>query len=505
MKNNKFFALLIASGLVIAMSATTFAGSMPADMPAAEENADSQGAEGGESAGEAQDGESAGGESAGGAASGTPDTSMGGSATSRPPDNSTKAIDILGTRAAVYIEYGEDGYTVTNNASDSYKVELGEMDAPVIGSANAIKDLYIECSAIDWDAENEVGNSGLVINSLTDEETTFILGGEEDVYDAPNGEKYNSVVIMNMVDDEEYDEDATETAAGCGIAYNGKSLLINNAYVESNGTGRPSIHIPSSTRDSNVTQYSDLIVEDSYVINHSTRALLLMGGDVWFLNSTAITDSWGALSYDNTSTTMYVVNSIAEQTGTGYSIYDAAGCTTYVYGSSIMSGGTGITVCRDATLTVANLSEADEAATAPYTGTADLLSPAVTADGKTIIAAYAYPIKIHADMSGADSVAAAYISDAYLSSCAEDIALTSKEFVAASANTASSGSDAMNALVSDYEEGEIIEIACHNGQVTFDNCELNSRKGVLVQSFFAYDSMASGIYPVDGESYAKND
>ncbi len=502
MKNNKFFALLIASGLVIAMSATTFAGSMPADMPAAEENADSQGAEGGESAGEAQDGESAGGESAGGAASGTPDTSMGGSATSRPPDNSTKAIDILGTRAAVYIEYGEDGYTVTNNASDSYKVELGEMDAPVIGSANAIKDLYIECSAIDWDAENEVGNSGLVINSLTDEETTFILGGEEDVYDAPNGEKYNSVVIMNMVDDEEYDEDATETAAGCGIAYNGKSLLINNAYVESNGTGRPSIHIPSSTRDSNVTQYSDLIVEDSYVINHSTRALLLMGGDVWFLNSTAITDSWGALSYDNTSTTMYVVNSIAEQTGTGYSIYDAAGCTTYVYGSSIMSGGTGITVCRDATLTVANLSEADEAATAPYTGTADLLSPAVTADGKTIIAAYAYPIKIHADMSGADSVAAAYISDAYLSSCAEDIALTSKEFVAASANTASSGSDAMNALVSDYEEGEIIEIACHNGQVTFDNCELNSRKGVLVQSFFAYDSMASGIYPVDGAEYA---
>ena len=488
MKNNKFFALLIASGLVIAMSATTFAGSMPADMPAAEENADSQGAEGGESAG--------------GAASGTPDTSMGGSATSRPPDNSTKAIDILGTRAAVYIEYGEDGYTVTNNASDSYKVELGEMDAPVIGSANAIKDLYIECSAIDWDAENEVGNSGLVINSLTDEETTFILGGEEDVYDAPNGEKYNSVVIMNMVDDEEYDEDATETAAGCGIAYNGKSLLINNAYVESNGTGRPSIHIPSSTRDSNVTQYSDLIVEDSYVINHSTRALLLMGGDVWFLNSTAITDSWGALSYDNTSTTMYVVNSIAEQTGTGYSIYDAAGCTTYVYGSSIMSGGTGITVCRDATLTVANLSEADEAATAPYTGTADLLSPAVTADGKTIIAAYAYPIKIHADMSGADSVAAAYISDAYLSSCAEDIALTSKEFVAASANTASSGSDAMNALVSDYEEGEIVEIACHNGQVTFDNCELNSRKGVLVQSFFAYDSMASGIYPVDGAEYA---
>lgn len=503
MKNNKFFVMLIASGLVIAMTATTFAASMPADMPAAEENADSQGDEGGESAdGEAQDGESAGGESAGGTSSGTPDTSMGGSATSRPPDNSTKAIDILGSRAAVYVEYGEKGYTVSNNATESYKVELGEMDAPVIGSANAIKNLYIECSAIEWDAENEVGNSGLVINSLTDEETTFILGGDEDVYDAPNGEKYNSVIIMNMTEGEEYDEDATETAAGCGIAYNGKSLLINNAYVESNGTGRPSIHIPSSTRDKNVTQYSDLIVEDSYIINHSTRALLLMGGDVWFLNSAAITDSWGALSYDNTSTTMYVVNSIAEQTGTGYSIYDAAGCTMYVYGSSIMSGGTGITVCRDAALTVASLSAADEAATAPYTGTADLMSPAVTADGKTIIAAYAYPIKIHADMSGADSVASAYISDAYLSSCAEDIVLTSKEFVAASANTASSGSEAMNALVSDYEEGEIVEIACHNGQVTFDNCELNSRKGVLVQSFFAYDTMASGIYPVDGAEYA---
>ena len=96
---------------------------------------------------------------------------------------------------------------------------------------------------------------------------------------------------MNVDENEEYDQSATETAAGCGIAFNGRSLLLENTYVESSGKGRPSIHVPASTRDKNVSQLSDLICVDSRIVNHSTRAMLLMGGDVWFLNSIAVTDS----------------------------------------------------------------------------------------------------------------------------------------------------------------------------------------------------------------------
>ena len=519
MKQKKILAVFVGLCMVLSMSLTAYAGfSMKTSEEPAEgeaitedaegmeipagESAEGESAEGESADGESADGESAG-ESAGDSGGGMPDTSMGGNATSRPPDNSTRAVDILGSRAAIYFEYSEDGYTISQNVTDAYVMEGGEIEVPVIGADNLISGLYLECATIDWDDENSVGNSGIVFNDLTDTETTFTIGGEEALYEAPNGESYNSVIVMNMDEEEEYDTSATETAPGCAIAFNGKALMLNNVYVESNGVGRPSIHIPASTRDKNVSQYSDLLCVDSYVVNHSTRALLLMGGDVWFLNSTAITDSWGALSYDNTSTTMYVVNSKSENTGSGYAIYDAAGCTVFLYGSTAISGGTGITVCRDATLTVASLEDADAVATDPYIGTADLMEPAATADGRSIVVGYVYPIKIHADMSGPDSVASAYLKDAYISSELSDVVLSDgSEFVPSETAGGSTGSDAMNALVNDYQSGEIVEIACHNGKVVFDNCELHSRTGVLVHSFFTYDSMASGIYPVDGAEYA---
>ena len=84
-------------------------------------------------------------------ASGTPDTSQGGRATSSPPDNSTKAVNLLGTRAAVYVEYGEDGgYTISQNVTDSYEVTLPEFAAPVAGETYTLSGVSILCKAEDW-------------------------------------------------------------------------------------------------------------------------------------------------------------------------------------------------------------------------------------------------------------------------------------------------------------------------------------------------------------------
>jgi len=504
MNSKKLWTLALIVSLTAGLSGTAFAGAAAGESPAdpAEQVIDTAAEPGESPAGESPEGESPAGESAPGESGGMPDTSLGGNATSRPPDNSTRAIDILGSRAALDLEFNEGAYTVAGHITDAYQTEGTDRSAPAAGEHYSMQDLQILCDTIDWDEENAVGNSGLVINARTDEETTFQVGGEEDRYTAPDGKQYNSVIVMNYDENESYDESATETAAGTGIAFNGKSLLLRNAYVESNGTGRPSIHIPASTRDKNVSQMSDLICVDSTIVNHSTRAMLLMGGDVWFLNSTGITDAWGALSFDNTEATMYVVNSTAINNGNAYAIYDAAGCTAYVYGSKVISGGTGITVCRNATLTVDSLEAADETATAPYCGEADLSKPEATADGKSVIVGYAYPIKMHADMSGPDSVASAYFKDTYLSSQLEDVELSDgSEYDEGASAGGSTGSEEMNALVTEYQSGEIVEMACHNGKVVFDHCELNSRKGILVHSFFAYDAMASGIYPVDGAEY----
>lgn len=433
------------------------------------------------------------------ASSDMPDTSKGGSATSRPPDNSTKAVDILGSRAALYFEYGDDGYTVSRNVTDAYETEgLEAVEAPASGEPYALGGVSIYCRAENWDAEEEVGNSGIVINQLTDETTPFCFGGAEDVYTAPDGARYNSVIVMEEDPNEPEHDKATETAPGVGIAFNGSVIEMRNVYVESNGTGRPSVHIPSTTRDKNTTQLGDLICVDSTFVNHSTRAMLLMGGDVWFLHSAVLTNAWGGLSYDNTSTTMYVVNSDVENIGSGgYAIYDAAGCTAYVYGTQVLGGNVGITVCRNAELTVDSLAKADAAATDPYDGEAELLVPEATADGRTRIVSHDYPIKMHADMSGADSQAVAYLNDAYLSTLDEDLVFAD----GTTYDDWAGETTGVKRLIKDYESGSLVEISCHNGRVVFDGCELKSRTGVLVHSHFSYDSMASGIYPQDGVEY----
>lgn len=431
-------------------------------------------------------------------ASGLPDTSKGGKATSRPPDNSTRAVNLLGGQAAIYIEYGEEGYTLTENITDAYEVEFqNELEVPEVGKTYALDGVSIVADRMDWNEETEVGNSGIIINALTDESTDFIFGGEKDYYEAPDGEMYNSILISTIQDDEPKPESAVETARGVGLGFNGNSIKIQNAYLDAAGTGRPTIHIPSKTRDKNATQLPDLIVEDSYVDNSTTRAMLLMGGDVWFLNSKGYTNSWGALSYDNTSTTMYVVNSDVQNIGSGgYAIYDAAGCTAYIYGSKVLGGNVGITVCRNAELTVDDLDKASKEATAPYTGEADLLAPAVT-DGKTVIVAHDQPIMIHADMSGPDSQAVAYLNNALISTMDEDLVFADGSSYADWAKE----STGYKALLNAYQSGAGALIRCHNGKLVFDNCEIRSRTGILVHSMFHYDSMASGIYPEDGTEY----
>ncbi len=433
------------------------------------------------------------------ASSDMPDTSQGGRATSSPPDNSTKAVDILGTRAAFYFEYGENGYTTSRNITDDYEiVTQSEVAAPASGEMNVIDGIYLYCGAEAWDEENEVGNSGIVINDLTDTETTWYIGGDEAYYEAPDGQMYNSVIIMETAEDEELASGATETAPGTGIAFNGKSLELKNVYMYGEGASRPTIHIPASTRDKNVSQLSDLVMVDSMIANGSTRCVLLMGGDVWFLNSRCLTTSWGALSYDNTSTTMYVVNSDVENVGArGYAIYDAAGCTAYVYGSRVLGWNTALVVCRTAELTVDSLENASDVAVAPYDGSGDLTVPAYTADGRAFIAAFENPIKLHADMAGPDTQAAAYLNNAYISSRVEDL-----EYADGSSYTdALTEASGISGLISDCNRGDLVYLASHSGKVVFDNCELASRSGVLVHSMFAYDSMASGIYPEDGAEY----
>ena len=476
------------------------------------ESADSEGtdaaaAESGdtESSGESADGESADLEALNESLGGSADTELGGAATSTPPDNSTRPINILGPRAAIYFEYTEDGYVLSKNITDAYTVEgADDLAIPTVGEEYVISGLHIKCDREDWDAENTVGNSGIIFNALDDVETTFVIGGQDDVYEAPNGQQYNSVIELYVDPDEPYDNSAQETAPGVGVCINGKRLTLNNVYVESNGYNRPSVYVPTYNNDwNNVKILPELVCADCYFMNHSTRDLLLMGSDVWFLNSTAMTDNWGALSYDFTSAALYMVNSVAYNNAAGYTIYDAAQCNAHLYGSKLTSAGIGIMVARDATLDTDVLSAADETATEPYCGTADLLEPSATEDGRTVLIGYGNPVKIHADMSAADTVAVVNLKDTYLSSMAEDVVMyDGSEFDPENGGSSGRQSSGISSVYNDYTNGAAVAISCHNGSVTFDNCEVKSRTGVLVQSFYSHDTMASGIFPVDGAEYA---
>ena len=160
-------------------------------------------------------------------------------------------------------------------------------------------------------------------------------------------------------------------------------------------------------------------------------------------------------------------------------------------------------VARNATLETDVLSAASEIAVEPYNGTADLMKPSATDDGRTVLVGYGNPVKIHADMSAADTVAVVSLKDTYVSSMAEDVVLyDGSEFDPESGGSSGRQSGGLSSVYNDYTNGAAVAISCHNGSVTFDNCEVKSRTGVLVQSFYSHDTMASGIFPVDGAEYA---
>lgn len=438
------------------------------------------------------------------ASSDMPDTSMGGRAASAPPDNSTRAVDILGSRAAVYFDYDEDGYTVSQALTEDYSADgLDGVEAPASGEPYVLGGIDIRCGAVRWDEEELVGNSGIVVNSRTDETTPFVLGGEEALFDAPNGGTYNSVIVMSVDPDEPLPERATETAPGVGIAYNGSSIELKNVYVEAAGTGRPCIHIPASTRDKNVSQKGELLLVDSYIRNYSTRATLLMGGDVYALKSDIITDSWGALSFDNTQAAMYVADCLVNSTGySGYGVYDAAGCTAYFYGIRDIAGDTGVTVCRTAVLYTGGLDEVPAEVADRYDGAGDMTEPTATEDGRSFIAGGYAALMMHADMSGADSQAQAYLSDTVLSTEDEDVVFHDGASISDEAAAAAYASrSAVSYLQWKDLAGAAALLKSHSGKLVFDGCDLRSRTGVAVRTAFVYDAMASGIYPVDGTEY----
>ena len=433
---------------------------------------------------------------------GMPDTSLGGSATRMMTPPSSKPFNELGTRAALYIELVDGAYTVTKNVTDAYTVEgLDDVPVPTVGELYTLDGIYLECDRIDWDADNAIGNTGIVISQYADETTPVHIGAAEELYEGPDGEMYNTVILMNTAEDEPAPSGSKETAPGVGIGYSGSVIELQNAYLEAYGSNRATVVLPSRYTDTNAKQDSDIVLVDSYLNCHGNRTMLLMAGDVWCLNSTVLTNNHGALSFDQCMASMYIVNSTAEITASGgYAIYDAANCEVNIYGSLVMGGANAITVCRNAVLTVDTLANATAEATDPYDGTADLTVPTVTEDGRTRIIAGTYPIRMHADMTDKDMQAQAYLSNAYISAMPEEVVYY--DGTALETNTSASGGSGISGLVSAYNRGAIVDIGSHNGVVVFDNCELVTPTNLLVHTRFNNDTMASGIYPIDGVEYA---
>lgn len=440
------------------------------------------------------------------ASSDMPDTSMGGRAAMPAPDNSTRAMDLLGGRSAVYFEYGENGYTAAKDDSGLYEtMGIDGLEAPVRGTLYAMDGVYISCAAEDWDPESGIGNSGIVINCRTDDSTPFLLGGDEELYDAPNGERYNSIIRMDVSPEEETaPQGTTDTAPGVALAFNGPSIELKNVYVESTGDSRPTVFIPSSTRDKNVSQMSELTLVDSYVRNFTTRGTLLMGGDVYVLKSSVIANNRGALVFDNTAADMYVVDSDVESLDPrGYSVYDAAGCTERFYGIRAVAGGGTITVCRDAVLYVDGLDRVPAELSARYDGAQDLTEPSVTEDGRSFIGGGYSALMIHADMASAEMQAQAYLTDTVLTTLPEEAVFYNGDTVGGETEAETYAAEGPVGYLQWQElAGACALIRSHSGKLVFDNCELRSRTGVAVRTAFYYDAMASGVYPIDGVEYA---
>ena len=303
-----------------------------------------------------------------------------------------------------------------------------------------------------------------------------------------------------------------EAAAGVAIGVETGELWIVDSYISSSGSRSTPVYMFSSTDDeatslvvvdSTLEAYSDVIWVPAFklVANGARATILMTNNDSWFYGSTVISNNWGAISQDSVDATTYVVNTVGISTEGGYGTYLTYGME--LYGSELYGGQYGIFMCGTSIITTdtgANVSEEAMSKVPDYE----------VEDTTTIVAAPFNAVVVHNSLQDTTMVAEGYFNNSILSTLLEDLpdSVTAMsyddDFLLDTTMDSYGVSSGAAYFYSRNLYGSIVLVRSMNADFTFDNTELRTSNGVLVQSVITYDPpSASGYLSVgEGESVA---
>jgi hypothetical protein len=475
----------------------------------------------------------------GGMPDGAPGGGGGGGGTAAPSVD-YQTLDVLGKYAGVFIRDGKvltDPDVISGNGTiSSTQISGVKITADNIGVWNKSNDTE----------EGIAGQSGIVIlNTSTGDAASdaVTIGGTEEVYDV-DGEKYNTVVILKNEDGDEKNTAYTAadwtidngdnpncTYPGAGIAVSAKSLKVQNAFIETYGYHRPAL----ATYDSKLAgdddaQAPSVIVEDSVLASWgsegngssaptftcmygSARPVIInANADMMFFNSKVLSSDWGSYSLDQCSNiNVSIVNSYNENTVGGYGVYAIGSNTVDMYGTTSVSGQYGAILCAAGTAHMYNLQKAlsNSDLMANYDGTLTM-SDALNEGGTNQMIAVNNAVTFTADMSGANVVSTLTAEDTL--------------FATVDSATADDGNEIRSVLDTydwltnfgaiskgapyfflNYIDGSTLCYRSVNSVLKLDNCQLESKNGIVIETVLGYDTSASGINVPDKTEYAGYD
>lgn len=434
--------------------------------------------------------------------------SVAGSAPPAPPSSMSHNTEDMKNTAALYLVNGELG-------SDEPAVESGSISVHAI---SGVKAGYDEIG--DWDGSTVFGHYGAVL--ATDDETQFVIGGTEDLYEV-DGKGYNTVLILNADDRDETNalagdtrdiKTAQEGAEGAGVYADLPNLLVDNAYIYTEGYGRSAIHTTTTVtetviRDSSIiavgSEGRDSSAPGAIMMYASSRPLLIeSSGNTYIYNSDVISSDWGVYSLDGCyGANVYIVNDYSLNTYGGYSMY-ALGFsepnTTWFYGSYAASAQYGTILCAAGKTYTGALTDATEESLAQLGESG--LGETTLQNGWSYIGGRTNAVTMQADMSGAeivgvlDSKHTIFDTLSVLDRDGNPLIDTMDIF-----DHKDDGAYGAAHYFLTYIHGSVFAIRSENVDMTLDDCLVTSSNGVAIQTVVGYDNMASNIKVPDGTEY----
>jgi hypothetical protein len=418
-------------------------------------------------------------------------------------------VNLLADTAAISVI---DGVVKTDS------VEAGEISADQISGVRASFD-----GIGDWDGTETFGHTGILISS--EEATTFTIGGAEDVYEV-DGQGYNTVITLGAEDKNEVNalggsdvrdyKDASEGAEGAGVYADVSDLVIDNAYIFTEGYGRSAIHL-RSTVERSVIKNSTIVALGSDGADSSAPGFICMyassrpvliesSGNTYFYNDDLISSDWGVYSLDGCyGANVYIVDCYSENRVGGYSMYalgfaEGEENSSYFYGSYAASAQFGTILCAAGRTYTGDLEDATRDALALSSGVE--LRDTVLDNGWSYIGGVTNAVTMQADMSSATTVGIF---------SAHHTILDTANVVDRDGNPLDDTMDLYDYLDDmsigasqfflDYIHGSAIAIRSENVDLTLDDCVVTSSTGVAVQTVIGYDTGAANIKVPDGTEY----